>query len=71
MAKNPPSVAIAPVKMSPEWKKADRQRHTIQLEYGDNAQEVPLTPKAPHTPRGKDSAKEQRYFNAQGWTRSR
>ncbi len=63
--KNPPPVAIAPVKMSPERKKADRQRHTIQLEYGDDAQEVPLTPKAPHTPRGKDSAKEQRYFDPQ------
>ncbi len=63
--KNPPPVAIAPVKMSPERKKADRQRHTIQLEYGDDAQEVPLTPKAPHTPRGKDSAKEQRHFDAQ------
>ncbi|KLO16569.1 Pkinase-domain-containing protein [Schizopora paradoxa] len=64
--KNPPPVAIAPVKMSPERKKTDRQRHTIQLEYGDDAQDVPLTPKAPPTPRGKDAAaKEQRPFDTQ------
>lgn len=33
--KQPPPVAIEPVKMSPDRKRADRQRHTVQLEYGE------------------------------------
>ncbi len=72
--KNPPPVAIAPVKMSPERKKADRQRHTIQLEYGDDAQEVPLTPKAPSHASWKglsEGAEVLRSTESEGWTRSR
>lgn len=43
----PPPVAVAPVKTSPERRKADRQRHTIQLEYGGE-EDRPAPPSRSH-----------------------
>lgn len=45
--KQAPPVAVAPIKTSPERRKADRQRHTIQLEYGGD-EDRPLPPSRSH-----------------------
>lgn len=46
----PPPSAMENAKTSPERRKADRQRHTIQLEYGgeEDARPIQSTPKAKH-----------------------
>ncbi|KAH8114917.1 Pkinase-domain-containing protein [Phellopilus nigrolimitatus] len=59
--KQPPPVAVAPVKMSPERRKKDRQRHTIQLEYGGDVQEDirPAQPPAQKKQKAKEQSRER------------
>lgn len=53
--KQPPAPTVAPVKMSPERRKTDRQRHTIQLEYGGETQEDVIKPVRPSAPKVQES----------------
>ncbi|KAI5122647.1 hypothetical protein M0805_007910 [Coniferiporia weirii] len=61
--KQPPPVAaaVAPVKTSPERRKTDRQRHTIQLEYGGEPQED-IRPTQPLPAKPKQKTKGQAIY---------